>query len=76
MISISILVNVLIGIIAKDSFLIIIGYKNENACPERRIRRFHKSGGGKYVYFNEESYDIITNVKFKKFHACASKNKN
>ena len=54
----------------------MFGCKNENACPERKMKRFHKSGGGKYVYFNEESKDIISNVKFKKFHACASKNHN
>ena len=73
--SISIIVNVLIGIIAKDSFLIILGCKNENACPERRIKRKdRKSNGGKYVYFNEEYDDNKVNVNLRKFHACIHRN--
>ena len=73
--SISIIVNVLIGIIAKDSFLIICGCKNENACRERRIKRKDKkSFGGKYVLFNEEYDDNKVNVNLKKFHACIHRN--
>ncbi len=66
-----ILVNALIGIIAKDSFLIIFGCKNESACPERKIKKRGSKMGGKYVYFNEEYDETNINANaLKKFHAC------
>ena len=65
------LVNALIGIIAKDSFLIIFGCKNESACPERKIKKRGSKMGGKYVYFNEEYDESNINANaLKKFHAC------
>jgi len=68
------LLNIFIGIMAKDSLLILIGYKNENACPERRSFKSNKSGGN-YAFFNEESDDIDFNQNtLKKFHACINVN--
>ena len=66
-----ILVNIFIGAIAKESLLILIGYKNENVCPERKIKKGGNRHGGNYVYFNEEidGYDVNLNT-LKKFHAC------
>ena len=71
-----ILLNMFIGIMAKESLLILIGFKNENACPERRSfkNRGNKSGGN-YVFFNEEADDIDFNQNtLKKFHACVNFN--
>ena len=71
-----ILVNLHIGTIAKESLLILIGYKNENACPERKVKKGGNRLGGNYVYFNEESEgnnDVNLNA-LKKFHACIYSN--
>ena len=70
------IVNLLFGIIAKDSLLIIGGCKNENACPERKIKsKGNNKNGGNYVYFNEEMNQGDINIKtLRKFHACIYSN--
>ena len=71
-----ILLNMFMGIMAKESLLILIGFKNENACPERRSfkNRDNKSGGN-YVFFNEEPDAIDFNQNtLRKFHACINFN--
>ena len=65
------IVNIFIGLIAKESLLIIGGWKNENSCPERKVKKSGNKMKGKYVYFNEEMDDKETNLKaLRKFHAC------
>ena len=62
------IVNLFIGILAKESCLIIGGCKNENACPERKIKnRGSNKYGSNYIYFNEDDINIKS---IKKFHAC------
>jgi len=74
--AIIILLNAFIGIMAKESLLILIGFKNENACPERRsFRNRENKSGGNYVFFNEETDAIDINQNaLKKFHACTNFN--
>ena len=75
--AISTLINVPLGIIAKDSFLIIGGCKNENACPERKIKDKKRKTKGKYVYFKDDIEDTDININtLKKFHACIYSNNN
>lgn len=76
-IGITIIINYLIGKIAKDSLLIIGGCKNEDACPERKAKNNGKNKKEKYVYFEEEmdKGDININT-LKKFHACIYSNTN
>ena len=70
-------VNPLIGMIAKDSLLIIGGCKNEDLCPERRVKYQGKKTKDKYVYFNDELDDNdINKNSLKKFHACINSNNN
>ena len=66
------IVNLFIGILAKESCLIIGGCKNENACPERKIKnRGSNKYGSNYIYFNDELNEDDINIKsLKKFHAC------
>ena len=74
---ISILINLLIGIIAKDSLLIIGGCKNENACPERKVKIKGSKIKENYVYFDEEIDKCDTNINaLRKFHACIYSNNN
>ena len=69
------LINIFIGIIAKESLLIIGGWKNENSCPERIVKKSSNKVKGNYVYFDEELYNNETNIKaLKKFHACIYSN--
>jgi hypothetical protein len=74
--SIIILLNMFIGIMAKESLLILIGFKNENACPERRsFKNRENKSGGNYVFFNEEADAIDFNQNtLRKFHACINFN--
>ena len=72
-----IIVNPFIGIIAKDSLLIIGGCKNENVCPERRVKSHGGKNKGKYVYFNDEIDTNEININaLRKFHACINSNNN
>ena len=74
---ITIAINLLIGIIARDSLLIIGGCKNENACPERKIENKGNKNKEKYVYFDEEIDKCDTNINaLRKFHACIYSNNN
>ena len=70
-------VNPLIGMIAKDSLLIIGGCKNEDLCLERRVKYQGRKTKDKYVYFNDELDDNdINKNSLKKFHACINSNNN
>ena len=70
-------VNPLIGMIAKDSLLIIGGCKNEDLCPERKVKYQGRKTKDKYVYFNDEIDDNAININaLKKFHACININYN
>ena len=69
-------VNLLIGLIAKNSLLIICGCKNENVCLERRVKFQGNKTKDNYAYFKDENdYNVINSNLFKRFHACIYSNK-